>query len=57
MTIGVACVPLRELYRREMGCQVVHDSLPRRGFGDLFLIRFSSPLHQPGKRNTQESTR
>ena len=45
MTIDVACVPLkevlplRELYRREMGCQVVHDSLPGRGFGDLFLIR------------------
>src|SRR5438067_13296214 len=32
-------VPLRELYRREMGCQIVHDSLPGRGFGDLFLIR------------------
>jgi GNAT superfamily N-acetyltransferase len=32
-------LPLRELYRREMNCQVIHDSLPRRGFGDLFLIR------------------
>src|SRR5438270_1550545 len=32
-------LPLRELYRREMHCQIVHDSLPRRGFGDLFLIR------------------
>ena len=45
MTIEVASVPLeevlplRELYRREMGCQIVHDSLPGRGFGDLFLIR------------------
>src|SRR5262249_44574458 len=45
MTIDVARVPLeevlplRELYRREMGCQIVHDSLPGRGFGDLFLIR------------------
>jgi GNAT superfamily N-acetyltransferase len=45
MTIDVARVlleeilPLRELYRREMGCQVVHDSLPGRGFGNLFLIR------------------
>src|SRR3954471_12980563 len=45
MTIDVACVPpreilpLRQLYRREMGCQIVHDSLPGRGFGDLFLIR------------------
>src|SRR5262249_10179516 len=32
-------LPLRELYRREMSCQIVHDSLPARGFGDLFLIR------------------
>jgi GNAT superfamily N-acetyltransferase len=32
-------LPLRELYRREMNCQIVHDSLPRRGFGDLFLLR------------------
>jgi hypothetical protein len=30
---------LRELYRREMNCQIVHDSLPVRGFGNLFLIR------------------
>jgi GNAT superfamily N-acetyltransferase len=45
MAIDVAPVPLeevlpfRELYRREMACQIVHDSLPGRGFGDLFLIR------------------
>jgi hypothetical protein len=45
MTIDISPVPLdedlplRELYRREMNCQIVHDSLPRRGFGDLFLIR------------------
>jgi GNAT superfamily N-acetyltransferase len=32
-------LPLRELYRQEMNCQIVHDSLPRRGFGNLFLIR------------------
>jgi GNAT superfamily N-acetyltransferase len=31
-------LPLRELYRREMSCQIVHDSLPGRGFGNLFLI-------------------
>jgi GNAT superfamily N-acetyltransferase len=43
--IDVAPVPLeevlslRELYRREMNCQIVHDSLPGRGFGELFLIR------------------
>jgi GNAT superfamily N-acetyltransferase len=45
MAIDVARVPLeevlplRELYRREMACQIVHDSLPGRSFGDLFLIR------------------
>ena len=45
MTIDVSLVPLeeilplRELYRREMNCQIVHDSLPGRGFGDLFLLR------------------
>jgi GNAT superfamily N-acetyltransferase len=32
-------LPLRELYRREMNCQIIHDSLPRRGFGNLFQIR------------------
>jgi hypothetical protein len=32
-------LPLRERYRREMNCQIVHDSLPGRGFGDMFLIR------------------
>ncbi len=37
-----AVLPLRELYRREMNCQIVHDSLPRRGFGELFLIRVDS---------------
>ena len=45
MTIAVSRVPfeevlpLRELYRQEMNCQIVHDSLPRRGFGNLFLLR------------------
>jgi GNAT superfamily N-acetyltransferase len=37
-------LPLRELYRREMNCQIVHDSLPERGFGDLFLIRADGRL-------------
>jgi GNAT superfamily N-acetyltransferase len=32
-------LPLRELYRQEMNCQIVHDSLPGRGFGDLYLLR------------------
>jgi GNAT superfamily N-acetyltransferase len=37
-------LPLRELYRREMNCQIVHDSLPRRGFGDLYLIRLGGRI-------------
>src|SRR6516165_2851918 len=32
-------VPLRELYRQEMSCQIIHDSFPRRGFSDPYLIR------------------
>jgi GNAT superfamily N-acetyltransferase len=45
MTITVSPVPLeevltlRELYRQEMNCQIIHDSLPGRGFGNLFLMR------------------
>lgn len=31
--------PLRELYRQEMNCQIVHDSFPRRGFSDAYLLR------------------
>lgn len=32
-------VPLRELHRDEMGCQIVHDSLPRRGLSHCYLFR------------------
>lgn len=32
-------LPLRELYRREMSCQIVHDSWHRRGFTASYLIR------------------
>jgi hypothetical protein len=40
MSIDVSPVPLEEvLPLRELYCQIVHDSRPRRGFGDLFLIR------------------
>ncbi len=35
-------MPLRELYRQEMNCQIVHDSLHRRGFNDSYLIRVDS---------------
>jgi GNAT superfamily N-acetyltransferase len=31
-------MPLRELYRQEMNCQIIHDSFPRRGFSDAYLI-------------------
>jgi GNAT superfamily N-acetyltransferase len=30
--------PLRELYRKELNCQIVHDSFPRRGLSDPYLI-------------------
>lgn len=32
-------MPLRELYRREMNCQIIHDSFPRRGFSEAYLVR------------------
>jgi GNAT superfamily N-acetyltransferase len=31
--------PLRELHRQQMNCQIMHDSFPRRGFSDPYLIR------------------
>jgi GNAT superfamily N-acetyltransferase len=30
--------PLRELYRKEMACQIVHDSFPGRGLSDPYLL-------------------
>jgi GNAT superfamily N-acetyltransferase len=45
VTIDVSPVALedvlgfRELYRQEMNCQIIHDSLPGRGFGNLFQFR------------------
>jgi GNAT superfamily N-acetyltransferase len=31
--------PMRDLYRQEMDCQIIHDSFARRGFSDAYLIR------------------
>src|SRR5438045_1851403 len=31
--------PLRELYRKEMSCQIRHDSFDQRVFSDAYLIR------------------
>jgi GNAT superfamily N-acetyltransferase len=31
--------PLRELHRKAMSCQIIHDSFPRRGFSDAYLLR------------------
>ena len=45
MTIDISLVPLeeilslRDLYRQEMNCQIVHDSLHERGFTESYLIR------------------
>jgi GNAT superfamily N-acetyltransferase len=33
--------PLRDLYRQEMSCQIIHDSFPRRGFSDPYLLRLA----------------
>ena len=30
-------LPLRELFRREMNCQIVHDSLPGQGLRRSFF--------------------
>lgn len=30
--------PLRELHRQQMNCQIMHDSFPRRGFSDPYLM-------------------
>ena len=38
-TTAEAMAPLRELHRREMDCQIVHDSFPRRGFCDSYAIQ------------------
>jgi hypothetical protein len=32
-------MPLRELYQQEMNCQITHDSFPRRGFSDAYLLQ------------------
>ncbi len=39
-----AIMPLRELKRQEMNCQIVHDSYPRRGFSDAYLIRVDGSI-------------
>jgi GNAT superfamily N-acetyltransferase len=36
-TVG-EILPLRDLYRQEMNCQIIHDSLHRRGFNDSYTI-------------------
>jgi GNAT superfamily N-acetyltransferase len=33
-----AIVKLRDLYRHEMACQIIHDSWPERGWIDAFLL-------------------
>jgi GNAT superfamily N-acetyltransferase len=32
-------LPLRERYRREMNCQIVHDAIHERGWTDSYLVR------------------
>ena len=33
-----AIAPLRELHRAAMNCHIIHDSFPRRGFCDCFML-------------------
>ena len=40
-------VPLRELHRREMNCQIIHDAFPARGFSDPYLIRAEGRIARP----------
>jgi GNAT superfamily N-acetyltransferase len=35
---------LRDLYRKEMNCQIVHDSLHERGFTDSYLFRIDGQV-------------
>lgn len=50
MNIDVARVPvqeilsLRELHREEMACQIVHDSLPERGFTHCYVLRLDGEV-------------
>jgi GNAT superfamily N-acetyltransferase len=50
MTIDTSLVPLneilalRDLYRLEMNCQIVHDSLHERGFTESYLIRMNGQV-------------
>jgi GNAT superfamily N-acetyltransferase len=37
-------MPLRELHRREMNCQIVHDAFPHRGFSDAYLIHLGGRI-------------
>jgi GNAT superfamily N-acetyltransferase len=36
--------PLRELHRQGMSCEIMHDSFPRRGFSDAYLIRWEGRI-------------
>lgn len=37
-------LPLRDLHRQHMNCQIVHDSFPQRGLSDAYLIRAGGRL-------------
>lgn len=39
-----AITPLRELYRKEMNCQIISDSFLARGFSDSYLIRVAGHI-------------
>lgn len=37
-------LPLRDLHRQQMNCQIVHDSFPQRGLSDAYRIRVNGRL-------------
>ena len=50
-----AIINLRNLYRREMNCQIVHDSLHARHFMDSYLIRVAGQVVGYGSVMSGES--
>jgi len=44
--------PFRELYRKEVNCQIIHDSILGRGWADGYLIRVDGEVAGYGGHGT-----
>ncbi len=42
IAVSAEAVPLRELYRQEMNCQIIHDSWNQRGWTDSYLLHLEN---------------